>query len=259
MNRLSLLALCAIAVMTVGNCGSSGSGETSYGQGEKNCLDGVDNDQNGLTDCADPMCDKDPACITKRVPCTQQEGELYKGGCGDIVELWNIPACIDKFCTQPADVGTDGKPQTTSVQFDVTLVGFSDAQSMVVRFLLPTTIDGKTLTCDDLITRSGGAHAVEADRRRLEDDPTLNMTYRRFISISSSETRLSWRDDRVIRANDPVIFWAEAWFGGPYEGQSVPSGNRAAFWCRDANHNGGLLDLKSGTQSNLKFTLAPTN
>ena len=77
--------LCALT-LTLMACDPGGSGETS-------CTDGVDNDMNGQTDCADPACAAFVGCVG------QPEGGVPDGGAGD----GGGPACDSTNCTGCCD------------------------------------------------------------------------------------------------------------------------------------------------------------
>lgn len=77
----------------------------------ENCTDVTDNDCDALTDCADPDCGSDPACVT----CTDADGDTYAidgGECGriDCNDLdWYInPGAIEN-CTDSVDNDCNGK------------------------------------------------------------------------------------------------------------------------------------------------------
>ena len=54
---------------TGGAVATGGTGGVIYGiPFETNCTDGIDNDHNGLTDCADPYCLTQPACVVYGIP-----------------------------------------------------------------------------------------------------------------------------------------------------------------------------------------------
>lgn len=69
---------CALHNYDNGDCtGSGGSGTTT----ESDCTDGVDNDQDGLTDCNDSDCTYDPACQSSSSNCSAYEVEDCNGIC----------------------------------------------------------------------------------------------------------------------------------------------------------------------------------
>ena len=63
-----------------GNC----VGEVVPGMEAGHCKDGIDNDCNGLTDCADPACFADPACCT---PVTMLEATIYATSGGTLYTI----------------------------------------------------------------------------------------------------------------------------------------------------------------------------
>ena len=67
--------------------------EDCYGVGDcplgpEDCVDGMDNNGDGRTDCADPMCEGDEAC----------GGSQATLPCGDLVMCLN--SCLDQECTE---------------------------------------------------------------------------------------------------------------------------------------------------------------
>ncbi|MGM0558753.1 MAG: hypothetical protein ACQEVA_20370, partial [Myxococcota bacterium] len=74
--------------------------------GESDCTDGIDNDQNGYTDCDDSSCDTDPACSGGSEICdngTDDDGDGFVD-CDDF-DCDDDPACASSG--EICDNGTD--------------------------------------------------------------------------------------------------------------------------------------------------------
>lgn len=261
MNRLALLGLCTLALAALPVCGTSPASTTET-KPETNCVDGIDNDNNGLIDCADPNCAGDLNCVDKSAHCKSQLD------CGNIVDSLNTFTCLNGRCNAPGPTCSKkgdpsarcqkaGDPVPTDVQYDVTFLppfGMNDQskpRSVVVRFFLSQALDGTTLDCDGIAALAGDG--MQYDPKLLDENTNLNMAYRYLYDINwTSGREFSWTDEMVTKASG-VIFYAEAWYGPKAEGKFIPSGKRAATYCAKTP-----LDLVNGESPfPMKFSFTP--
>ena len=95
-----------------GNEGSYSITLACPGAAETLCNDFVDDDLDGLTDCADSDCDADPACATFESNCTDgvdDDGDGYTD-CDDAYDCYYEPTCgwVEANCTDGVDDDGDG-------------------------------------------------------------------------------------------------------------------------------------------------------
>jgi hypothetical protein len=77
------------------DCDGSDATSTSAPTSESNCSDGVDDDQDGQTDCADSDCSADPACTSSSGGCAAGELLDCSGNCSFSAYLGDGLICDD--------------------------------------------------------------------------------------------------------------------------------------------------------------------
>lgn len=84
------------ATTTGGAGGDGGDGGDGGSAGTEDCLDGIDNDANGLTDCEDPACQPGYECVP----------EAPSGWTGHRVETTAYPSASVQMCPDGGDPST---------------------------------------------------------------------------------------------------------------------------------------------------------
>lgn len=97
------LTLAPLLILALTACTGQGEGEIDPDRPERACADGVDNDQDGLTDCADDDCDADAVCEGGE----EAEPEVCDDGVDN--DLDGQADCDDSDC---ADVAPCWWPET---------------------------------------------------------------------------------------------------------------------------------------------------
>ena len=215
------------------------------------CRDAIDDDGDGLTDCADPDCasfcrpdaaspdighaDTGPDPVPDDgpdagAPCTRQQQ------CGDVVNSFTADVCFHLRC-QPPGPRSGGTAQTLSAIADLNFeVKYSQAAakplSVVVRWVLSEKTDGTKLTCAELKTLNGDN---ESTRSQLDLNPLVNQVFRRvydlqWTGVGSGATIFSMPAASVPRASS-LLLYGEAWYGNRQ--LQDPTLNRVAIDCRE--------------------------
>lgn len=108
------LTLAPLLILALTACTGQAEGEIDPDRPERACSDGVDNDEDGLTDCADDDCDADAVCENGE----QGEPEICDDGVDN--DLDGQADCDDSDC---ADVAPCWWPETIEHQGDFDFEG----------------------------------------------------------------------------------------------------------------------------------------
>ncbi|WP_373044138.1 hypothetical protein [Vulgatibacter sp.] len=178
--NLLLLALAAALAAAAPACGSSSPGA----EGPKNeppdtgaeiCDNGIDDDEDGAIDCADPNCLVLEECTA--TGCTEQVPTCEADRVGQLNLI-----CLEGSC-EPAGQLVDGATVRGSVQvfnqLDSRLHSLTDRnKAVLVELFHPLKPDGSEATCDDIFVAGldGGSLAafnlVGASSRGISDPDT---------------------------------------------------------------------------------------
>ena len=109
------LTLAPLLFLALTACNGDGEGEIDPDRPEQACADEVDNDQDGLTDCADDDCDGNPICEEG-----VEEGEPEICDDGEDNDLDGDADCEDSDC---ADVAPCWWPETITHRGDFSFEG----------------------------------------------------------------------------------------------------------------------------------------
>ncbi len=230
---LAAVALCAgLMFVSVSACtGPAGARET--------CGNGLDDDNNGLIDCADPDCKGKSecsfdggfygTCAKCGTVCTKQTDCLQTSYFNDVP----LP-----FCASP-----DGGPEkkcnafAKNVQVDVILSAqqawgtpISFTRSIATRFIRRTQADGTPVTCSSVEAAAPGRMAVNA--KQLEDSGKFVYLGIDVRPITNASGSIPIRFLNVTTGGDYLI-WMEMWGGTPDSATKFPTGNRLGFECFD--------------------------
>lgn len=196
------------------------------------CGDGQDNDGNGLTDCDDPDCAGQDACVDNKFygSCTR-----CKQACtvqSECVTSWTnerpIPYCTESKCTalEPflqVRVELDTRASWSGLALS--------PQSGSTRFIKKTGTDGGVVTCatvaaaasnrtnSSAIEQSGAFVLQGVDVTRVTN-PQLGqgLTYA-FVNT---------------QAGGDYLIWTELWGGAPDSNTRMPTGLRFGYGCYEA-------------------------
>ncbi len=223
---VSALALVA-AVPLIPACTSMPSGPREI------CENGLDDDNNGKIDCADPDCAGQDVCFFDGgffgtcgkcgKPCTTQTACLNTSWFNDVP----LAYCEMGKCTSFAK----------NVQVDVilnaqqawgTLIG--PTRSIATRFIKRTALDGSTVTCATVEAAAPGRMAVNS--QQLENAGKFSYLAFDVRPITQATGSIPIRFVNTLTGSDYLI-WMEMWGGTPDSATKFPTGNRLGFECFD--------------------------
>jgi hypothetical protein len=229
---IAAAACAALMFVTVSACSSSMTVRET-------CGNGVDDDMNGLIDCADPDCKGKSECFYDGgffgtcgkcgLTCTKQTDCLTTSYFND------VPLA---YCESP-DGGNEKKCTSfkKNVQVDVILNAqqawgtlISPTRSIATRFIEKKAADGSPVTCATVEAAAPGRTAATA--RQLEDTGRFNYFGIDVRPITSASGSIPIRFLNVLTGSNYLI-WMEMWAGTPDSATKFPTGNRLGFECFD--------------------------
>ncbi|MCU0700217.1 MAG: hypothetical protein MUC96_27230 [Myxococcaceae bacterium] len=197
------------------------------------CANNIDDDMNGLVDCADPDCKGKSECFVDAgffgtcakcgQGCSRQEQCLQTSFTND----QPLPLCLGARCTS----------LSKAISVNLTLnaaayMGLSPApRSIVTRFISKTAIDGSEVTCSTIEAAAPGR--TQAAVRQLEDTGRfqyLGFDSRTVMGTPGQDVRINFIP---VQTGSQFLIWFEYWYG-PIDGVTrFPTQNRAGFECFD--------------------------
>lgn len=191
------------------------------------CGDGIDNDGNGLTDCADPDCAGQAACIPPNYgecPKCGQECQVQSSCVEHMAKDRPLPQCVDGRCNantifiQP------------SIELDVTS-GWAflpnPPRSAIIRIIKKKALDGSAVTCETLKTVASDPF----NKTAIEDSQRFNLQGLDITPVDS----LSGNQIRFALVNTQTggdyLIWIELWIGPVDSNTERPQGKRGGYGC----------------------------
>ena len=199
---------------------------------ETNCADAVDEDLDGLTDCADSDCATATVCAPRpNVPCARQRD------CGDIVDEMVTDVCLGGYCKAPGAATYRGDAITAQVGirlvFGGALTGQTKPRSSVVRFVDSRRPDGSSLSCTQL--KAMGNCKDLTTRSRIDDDSSINQVFRSVYALDFSTCVGTECVFPSLFASVPqgtnFLLYGEAWYGA--RELNDPTGECASVYCSE--------------------------
>ncbi|HEY3445975.1 MAG TPA: hypothetical protein VGK67_06390 [Myxococcales bacterium] len=197
---------------------------------EANCSDRLDEDGDGLTDCADSDCASASVCAPRPpVPCLRQSD------CGNVVDEMVTDLCLSGYCKAPGAATYRGDAITSQVGirlvFGGALTGATKPKTSVVRFVDSRRPDGSQVNCS--LLKALGNCKDETTRSRIDDDPGINQIFRSayaldFSACVGSECVFPSLFATVPQARN-FLLYGEAWYGA--RDLNDPTGNCASVYC----------------------------
>ncbi|MDX2009721.1 MAG: hypothetical protein SFW67_06010 [Myxococcaceae bacterium] len=197
------------------------------------CANNIDDDMNGLVDCADPDCQGKPECFVDAgffgkcakcgQGCSRQEQCLQTSFFNDVP----LPTCENSRCSAlEANVSVD--VILSAQQAWGTLI--SPTRSIATRFIKKTAIDGTPVTCSSVEAAAPGRTQVAV--RQLEDSGKFLYQGIDIRPITQASGSIPLRFLNVTTGGNYLI-WMEMWGGVPDGTTKFPTGNRLGFECFD--------------------------
>lgn len=216
------------------------------------CGDGLDNDGNGLTDCADADCAGQGACVPVNY------GECPK--CGQVCETQT--ACVVSYPDdRPLPMCLDGKCNANtqfiqpSVQLDTkdNWSGLAlSPQSAATRFIKKKALDGTDVTCATVA-------AVAADRNAPSAIELSNKFNVQGLDVTRVTNPMLGQGINFAFVNTQTggdyLIWVELWGGAPGSSTKMPTGRRFGYGCFEAAAQVGaaLVDTDNCSSASLPF------
>jgi hypothetical protein len=196
------------------------------------CHNGVDDDGNGLIDCADPACASDMGC--------KEAGDAgYYGSCPKCGQTCaNQSVCVNQswaFDTPLAQC-SDGycRNYTTSIEINVQLdtaanwTGTAFAfKSSGIRLVSKTAIDGSAVTCASLA--AAASSKTQADQ--IETSNHFNLVGYDSRKLTAAGGDMIPVQFVNVNVGSDYLLWAELWAGSPDSVTHLPTGNRLGWGC----------------------------
>lgn len=234
MTRLLLAAAaCAVTMfISVSACSVMPNGP------RETCGNQIDDDNNGLIDCADPDCKGKSECAYDGgffgscskcgQDCTNQTQCLTTGYFNDVPLPYceNLDGGSQKKCTR----------LTSSVQLNVILNGSAygglgtSPASIATRFISKTAFDGSTVNCAAVEAAAPGRTAAEANQ--LEASSKFSLRGLDVRTLNGAPNSVPIQFINVLTGADYLI-WLEMWTGRPDSATKYPTGRRIGFECFD--------------------------
>lgn len=229
---LAAVALCAsLMFVSVSACSMpSGPRET--------CGNGIDDDNNGLVDCADPDCKGKSECF--------YDGGFYGtcGKCGTVCTKQTDCLTTSYFndVPLPSCASPDGGPEkkcnvfAKNVQVNVIFSGSAytglatSPQSIATRFISKKAVDGGVVTCSMVEAATPGRTAAEANQ--LEASGAFSLFGIDVRTLTGAPNSVPIQFINVQTASDYLI-WLELWTARPDSLTKYPAGRRIGFECFD--------------------------
>lgn len=197
---------------------------------EASCSNGADDNGDGRTDCADPTCAENAACVQTdggdiRKPCTEQSTCLV----GSYRTSWPLAQCDAQFCSIP-ELGIE-------VAIKLNLGAFSgqpatNLKSASVRFLSKQAPDGSAVDCAAVAAKA----TSNTSPTQLEDSKAFNVVawegaYNLDGVTPGSNFTIPYVKTAVV---DAFIVWVEIWSQTRDSTTFLPRGLRRGWVCVDS-------------------------
>lgn len=226
MNKKVLVV--ALAAFALGALYACSGGDTK----REVCANGVDDDANGLIDCADPDCAGQADCIGNMD--AGYFGECMKCGsvCGGQADCQSynylddrpIPYCVQGRCTALEEFVQVRVFLNTKDNWN----GALDPKSGSTRFIKKTAADGTPVNCARVAATASDKTkpgAIEDSKeyviQGLDVSPITNPQLGQGVTYTFVNTQ----------TGGDYLIWAELWYGPRNSTTGLPSGNREGWGC----------------------------
>jgi hypothetical protein len=231
---LAVLAVVAAAAVAVWACGP-------ITVKPEHCSDGIDNDQNGKTDCADyDACKDDPFC--KNVIADSGVDAGYWGPCGKCgngcskqlecltspngTEGWSDINNPLPFCADAGEGSKKCQAFSTNLRLRVEVDTANWAgtsfiiRSMNIRFVSKKAVNGTPVDCSTVaaVATGGSADQIEASGK-------FNLLAWDTIPVNCAPGFICTQPFLPSQTGSDFLIWVELW-AGPLDSAKYPTGNR---------------------------------
>ncbi len=222
MNVKSLLAVIALGLVA---CGTTPGG---IEPGAEQCANGIDDDKDGLVDCADPDCGGEAACAAPP-ECTKQT-DCFGADDYDDFRSKPMPICAGAMtCGTPAE--------SIDVHLNINRPGYGSVRvgSINTRFVKKTAVDGSAVDCARLADVASSRNEADADQ--IERTGLFNLQAYDVTPVSGSEQRTGSElliPSFSVSTGADFIIWLELWSDARSSVTNLPKGTRWNYVCIDS-------------------------
>jgi hypothetical protein len=215
-------ALGALALMLAWSCGPT---EPSGPSGpETSCTNGLDDNGDGLVDCADPTCTQNSNCVGKPGGTCAVQLDCVDGGYGFVNPLG---LCEGGRCYAP-DAGIEVRLEVNTLSY----AGCCDGRpfgTLNTRFVRKQALDGGAVSCAVLQGAAASRLALDADQ--LERSDRFNMLGYDISRIQGATPGMTIAGQVRTGTGRDFIVWTELWSGAPDSNTRLPTGQRWGWGC----------------------------
>lgn len=198
----------------------------------EDCTNSLDDDGDGLVDCADSACASSPAC-----PGGDGGFWGFCGRCGQgcdvqqecLASNWGVddplPICLDHRC-QAFFEGVDLRVEVDTQSW----TGVSTMiRSMNTRFVKKAALDGSAVTCE--VLKAAAASKLAADADQLERSGRFNLQAYDVAAVSGAPGTILTQPFLSTATGGDFIIWLELWSGPRDSNSKLPTGFRMGYAC----------------------------
>ena len=200
------------------------------------CSNGVDDDGNGLIDCADPDCAGQADCIGNMDAGYFGECEKCGNVCGGQEECQSynyiddrpIPYCLQGRCTA-LETFVQVRVQMDTKQ-NWSGLGVSPASGST-RFIKKTARDGSAVTCARVAATASDKTkpaAIEDSKEYVEQGLDVTRITNPMLGQGITYAFVN------TQTGGDFLIWSELWGGPPNSSTKLPTGNRLGWGCYEA-------------------------
>lgn len=200
------------------------------------CGDGIDNDENGKTDCADDRCKSEAACQIDHGSCAKCGQACARQLDCFASTIFNeaapLPLCIAGVCEQLA---TSVRPKANVDTTEFTAVQPTLGKTGTTRFISKTAVNGTTVSCAALEALTSLPDGGAASPDIIEADAGVNV-------LGLDVTRLdgTWQGTLVYpllnaQTSGPYLVWLELWSGYADSNTKYATGRRSGHSCFESS------------------------
>ncbi len=217
--------VCALFVgsLAVVGCGDGGN---NHQNGDEVCDNGIDDDRDSLTDCADSDCASFAACQTPpecavQADCLAKDNKKYSDYSSE-----PIPQCVQAKCVRPEaniKLNFSAKNGWNGLQGSINAVN--------TRFVKKTDVNGEPVTCARLAQDAPSHEPADADQ--IERTKKYNLQAYDVTSLGTSVpggTQVTVPLMNMGTGADFII-WTEMWSQKKGSTTGLPQGKRIGWGC----------------------------
>lgn len=200
------------------------------------CDNQIDDDGNGLLDCADTACQLETLCQSKtdggEFGLCQRCGQV----CQQQADCLQLPYYLDEPLPQCRAGRCEALLEGIRIRFEVDTTAWNGMgtklRALNTRFILKKSLDGKMVSCDTLKVLASSKAAQDANQ--IERSGQLNLLGYDVAPINASPGEVIIQPFLPVGTGSDFLIWTEIWAGPPDSDSKLPTGNRLGFGCYES-------------------------